>query len=78
MPIVATLHHQNDSIVPPFVVLTPHEMRYCFVEPMALGCNGDVLQARDGALSRTVITTGTEGSICSISQYCWHWGIDFG
>ena len=50
MPIVATLYHYDNSTVAPFIVPTPHKVGNYFVEPMALGCNSDVPQARDGTL----------------------------
>ena len=63
MPIVATLYHNDDGTVPTFVAPTPHEVRHYFIKPMALGCNGDILLARDGTLPGEVTTTGAEGSI---------------
>ena len=59
---VATLYHHDDVTGPPFVVLTPHEARHYSVEPILLGCNGDVLQARDRTLPGAVTTISAEGS----------------
>ena len=42
MPIVATLYHNDDRTVPPFIAPIPHEVKHYFVEPMILGCNGDI------------------------------------
>ena len=69
MPIVATLYHNNDGTVAPFLALTPHEARDYCVEPISLGCNRNVMQARDGTLPGAVTTAGAEGStnIASIS-----------
>ena len=62
MPIVATLYHHGNRTAPPFVVSTPYGVRYKFVEPMALGCSGDVPKARDITLPGAAITTGAKGS----------------
>ena len=67
MPIVATFYHNNNETALPFVAPIPREARHYFVEPMALDCNSDVQQVRDGALLGAVTTTGSKGSICVAS-----------
>ena len=62
IPIAATLYHYDNAIAPLFVALTPHKTRHYFVEPMALGCNSDLLQAKDRVLSGALITTGAWAS----------------
>ena len=61
MRIVATLYYYNNATVPPFVMQILNEMRHCFVEPMVLGCNGNVLQTTDGTPPRAATTISTRG-----------------
>ena len=50
MPMVATLYHYGDGTAPPFKALTLHKARHYFIEPIPLGCSGNVPQARDVTL----------------------------
>ena len=76
---VATLYHHDHGIAPPFVAPTPHEMGHHFVEPIALGRNGNVLQAKNGMLPGAVLTTGAGGSTSvALASILGTRGIDWG
>ena len=79
MPMFATIYHHDDGTVPSFIALTLHEVRYYFVEPMALGCSSDIPQARDITLPGAATTTGAVGyASVALASIASTGGIDLG